>query len=222
VTCPEIVGERLRINEIFKSIQGESTWAGRPCVFVRLTGCNLRCSWCDTEYAFYEGKQMAVAEVVERVTSYGCDLVEVTGGEPLLQKGVRALFDSLLAQGRIVMVETSGERDLSAVDPRVIKIMDLKCPGSGECERNRWSNLEWLTSRDEVKFVIADRHDYEWAREITRKHNLASRVNAVLMSPVFGRLKASELAAWVLEDQLRVRMQLQMHKHIWSPNARGV
>jgi 7-carboxy-7-deazaguanine synthase len=216
------VSERLRINEIFISIQGESTWAGRPCVFVRLTGCNLRCSWCDTEYAFYEGKQMAVAEVVERVASYGCDLVEVTGGEPLLQKGVRALFDSLLAQGRIVMVETSGERDLSAVDPRVIKIMDLKCPGSGECERNRWSNLEWLTLRDEVKFVIADRHDYEWAREITREHNLPARVNAVLMSPVFGRLKASELAAWVLEDQLRVRMQLQMHKHIWSPNARGV
>ena len=204
------------------SIQGESTWAGRPCVFVRLTGCNLRCSWCDTEYAFYEGKQMAVAEVVERVAHYGCDLVEVTGGEPLLQKGVSALFDSLLAQGRIVMVETSGERDLSAVDPRVIKIMDLKCPGSGECERNRWSNLEWLTLRDEVKFVIADRHDYEWAREMTREHNLPSRVNAVLMSPVFGRLKASELAAWVLEDQLRVRMQLQMHKHIWSPNARGV
>jgi 7-carboxy-7-deazaguanine synthase len=222
VTCPEIVSERLRINEIFKSIQGESTWAGRPCVFVRLTGCNLRCSWCDTEYAFYEGKQMAVAEVVEHVASYGCDLVEVTGGEPLLQKGVRALFELLLAQGRIVMVETSGERDLSAVDPRVIKIMDLKCPGSGECERNRWNNLEWLTLRDEVKFVIGDRHDYEWAREMTREHNLPSRVNAVLMSPVFGRLKASELAAWVLEDQLRVRMQLQMHKHIWSPNARGV
>jgi 7-carboxy-7-deazaguanine synthase len=216
------VSERLRINEIFVSIQGESTWAGRPCVFVRLTGCNLRCSWCDTAYAFYEGKQMAVADIAERVAHYGCDLVEVTGGEPLLQKGIYALFDSLLAQGRTVMVETSGERDVGRLDPRVVKIMDLKCPGSGECDRNRWSNLEWLTRRDEVKFVIGDRCDYEWARDVTREQNLSSRVNAVLMSPVFGQLEASQLAAWILEDRLPVRMQLQMHKQIWSPTARGV
>lgn len=204
------------------SIQGESTWAGSPCVFVRLTGCNLRCSWCDTAYAFYEGKQMAVADIAERVANYGCDLVEVTGGEPLLQKGVYALFDSLLAQGRTVMVETSGERDVGRLDPRVVKIMDLKCPGSGESGRNRWSNLELLTARDEVKFVIADRDDYEWARGVTRDRDLAARVNAVLMSPVFGRLEASRLAAWILEDRLPVRMQLQMHKQIWSPTARGV
>ncbi len=165
---------------------------------------------------------MTVADIVERVSGYGCDLVEITGGEPLLQKGIHALFASLLEQGRAVMVETSGERDLGLVDPRVVKIMDLKCPGSGESGHNRWSNLEWLTTRDEVKFVIADRIDYEWAREVTRTQNLAARVNAVLMSPVFGALEPASLAAWILEDRLPVRMQLQMHKHIWSPTARGV
>jgi 7-carboxy-7-deazaguanine synthase len=218
----EIVTARLRVNEIFASIQGESTWAGRPCVFVRLTGCNLRCTWCDTAYAFYEGQQMEVPAIVKKVAGYGYDLVEITGGEPLLQKGVHALFEALLAQGRTVMVETSGERDLSVVDPRIVKIMDLKCPGSGECQRNRWSNLEWLTARDEVKFVIADRGDYEWARAVTRDHSLSARVNAVLMSPVFDALQPAMLAAWILEDRLPVRMQLQMHKHIWSPTARGV
>lgn len=216
------MSERLRVNEIFLSIQGESTHAGRPCVFVRLTGCNLRCAWCDTEYAFYDGRQMEVRDIVDQVRGYGCDLVEVTGGEPLLQKGIYALFDALLAQGWTVMVETSGERDLSRVDRRVIKIMDLKCPGSGESERNRWSNLESLTPRDEVKFVIADRADYEWARGVTRDHDLAAQVNAVLMSPVFGGLEPARLAAWILEDRLPVRMQLQLHKFVWSPTARGV
>ncbi|HXZ88074.1 MAG TPA: radical SAM protein [Candidatus Binataceae bacterium] len=216
------MSERLHINELFVSIQGESTHAGRPCVFVRLTGCNLRCTWCDTEYAFHDGRQMEVGEIVAQVRGYGCDLVEVTGGEPLLQKAVYALFDALLEQGCTVMVETSGERDVSLVDPRVIKIMDLKCPGSGESKRNRWSNIEWLTPHDEVKFVIADRTDYEWARSVTRDHNLADRVNAVLMSPVFGALEPARLAAWILEDRLPVRMQLQIHKFIWSPTTRGV
>ena len=216
------MSERLRVNELFLSIQGESTHAGRPCVFVRLTGCNLRCTWCDTEYAFHAGQQMDVRDIAARVRGYRCDLVEVTGGEPLLQKGVYALFEALLAHGCTVMVETSGERDLSAVDPRVIKVMDLKCPGSGESERNRWSNIEWLTPHDEVKFVIADRADYEWARGVTRDHNLAARVNAVLMSPVFRALDPAQLAAWILEDRLPVRMQVQMHKFIWSPTARGV
>jgi 7-carboxy-7-deazaguanine synthase len=216
------VSDRVRVNEIFYSIQGESTWAGRPCVFIRLTGCNLRCVWCDTEYAFYEGRQMTIAEVVAEVRSYGCTLVEVTGGEPLLQKGVHALFAALLEEKHTVMVETSGEQDLSEVDQRVIKIMDLKCPGSGECDRNRWSNLESLTPRDEVKFVLTDRRDYEWARGVISDHRLAGRVNAILLGPVFGRLEPASLAAWILEDHLPVRMQLQLHKQIWDPAARGV
>ena len=213
---------RVRVNEIFYSIQGESTWAGCPCVFVRLTGCNLRCAWCDTEYAFYEGRQMEIGEVAAKVESFGCGLVEITGGEPLLQQGVHPLIEMLLARGHAVMIETSGERDISVLDPRVVRIMDLKCPASGESERNRWSNLEHLTTRDEVKFVVADRRDYEWAREVIRTHRLAERVNAVLLSPVFGKLAPSDLAAWILSDRLPVRMQLQMHKHIWPPTTRGV
>lgn len=213
---------RLRINEIFYSIQGESTRAGLPCVFVRLTGCNLRCSWCDTEYAFREGRQMAIADIVARVRAYGCDLVEVTGGEPMLQKGIHDLFRALLDENLTVMVETSGERDLTGVDRRVIKIMDLKCPGSGESGRNRWSNLDWLTLNDEVKFVVVDRHDYEWARTAIRVHHIDQRVNAVLISPVFGKLEPQTLASWMLEDKLPARLQLQMHKQIWDPSARGV
>jgi 7-carboxy-7-deazaguanine synthase len=213
---------RVRINEIFHSIQGESTWAGSPCVFVRLTGCNLRCSWCDTEYAFHEGSQMEIAEVAEKVAGFGCGLVEITGGEPLLQQGVHPLIAMLLERGHTVMIETSGERDISVVDPRVVRIVDLKCPGSGESARNRWSNVEHLTRRDELKFVLADRNDYEWARDALNAHRLSERVNAVLMSPVFGQLEPADLAAWILEDRLAVRMQLQMHKHIWSPTARGV
>ena len=214
--------DRLRINEIFFSIQGESTWAGRPCAFVRLTGCDLRCSWCDTEYAFHEGRTMAVEEVAAQLLGYGCDLVEVTGGEPLLQAGVYPLIVRLLDMGTTVLVETSGASDVSRLDVRAIKVMDLKCPGSGESARNLWSNLEHLTPRDEVKFVIADRADYEWARDVLRRDNLAPRVNAVLMSCVFGRLEPALLAGWILEDRLPVRMQLQMHKHIWAPDARGV
>jgi 7-carboxy-7-deazaguanine synthase len=213
--------DRVRVNEIFFSLQGESTWAGRPCVFVRLTGCNLRCVWCDTPYAFYEGRQMAVGEVVERARSFGCDLIEVSGGEPLLQKGVHALFRELLSAGCTVMVETSGERDISCVDPRVIRIMDLKCPGSGESHRNRWENLAALGERDEIKFVIVDRRDYEWAREVIRER-LAGLPNALLISPVLDALDPAQLAAWILEDRLPVRMQLQLHKLIWSPTARGV
>ena len=213
---------RVRVNEIFHSIQGESTWAGCPCVFVRLTGCNLRCTWCDTEYAFYEGRQMDVGEVAEKVDSFDCGLVEITGGEPLLQQGVHPLIDTLPVRGHAVLIETSGERDISGVDPRVVRIVDLKCPGSGESERNRWSNLEHLTLRDELKFVLSDRRDYEWARDVMRTHRLSERVNAVLLSPVFGKLEPSDLAAWILADRLVVRMQLQMHKHIWSPTARGV
>jgi 7-carboxy-7-deazaguanine synthase len=216
------VSERLRINEIFFSIQGESTWAGCPCVFVRLTGCNLRCHWCDTEYAFYEGHHRTVEDIVECVRGYGCNLVEVTGGEPLLQKGVHSLFRLLLHSGFTVMVETSGERDLRLVEPSVIKIMDLKCPSSGECARNRMTNLQYLSARDEVKFVIADRGEFEWASAIINQYRLPQQVGAVLMSPVFGALSPADLASWILSERLPVRMQLQMHKHIWPPNTRGV
>jgi 7-carboxy-7-deazaguanine synthase len=216
------VCDHLRVNEIFYSIQGESTRAGQPCVFVRLTGCNLRCVWCDTEYAFYAGKRMAITEIVEQVLSYRCDLVEITGGEPMLQKGIHVLLGALLEKDLAVMIETSGERDLSDVDPRVIKIMDLKCPGSGESARNRWSNLDCLTPRDEVKFVLSDRRDYEWAREVIAQRGIEERVNAILLSPVFGHLSPAALASWILEDRIPVTMQLQMHKQIWDPSARGV
>ncbi len=212
----------LVVNEIFLSIQGESTHAGSPCAFVRLTACNLRCNYCDTEYAFYEGRRMTVAEVAEQVQGYGCPLVEITGGEPLLQEGVYPLCVALLERGQQVMIETSGALDVSRLDPRVIKIMDLKCPGSGEAQRNLWSNLRHLTAQDEVKFVISDRADYEWSRAVIAEHGLERRVKAVLLSPAFGRIDAASLAAWMLEDHLPARLQLQIHKYIWSPNARGV
>lgn len=214
--------ERLHINEIFYSIQGESTHAGRPCVFVRLSGCNLRCKWCDTEYAFYEGREMQIAEVGEIIRGYRCELVEVTGGEPLLQEGVYPLIDAMLESGHAVMVETSGAVDVRRLDPRVIKIMDLKCPGSGECGRNLWSNLERLTRRDEIKFVVADRTDYEWAREVITGRELARRAGALLLSPAFGQLAPAALAAWILEDRLPARLQIQLHKQIWPGISRGV
>jgi 7-carboxy-7-deazaguanine synthase len=213
---------RVRINEIFHSIQGESTWAGRPCVFVRLTGCNLRCTRCDTAYAFYEGAQMEITAVMERVRAYGCKLVELTGGEPLLQQGIHALIEALLVEEYQVLIETSGERDIGLIDSRVIRIMDLKCPDSGEAERNRLANIEHLNRRDEVKFVIASRRDYEWARGVIAEYQLEARVNAILMSPAFGLIEAVALANWILDDRLSARMQLQMHKYIWAPDKRGV
>jgi 7-carboxy-7-deazaguanine synthase len=212
----------LTINEIFHSIQGESTHTGRPCVFVRLTACDLRCSWCDTPYAFTEGSKMSIDAVVSRVEQYGCDLVEITGGEPLLQRDVYPLMRQLLGSGRTVMVETGGHHSIKDVPPEVIRIVDVKCPGSGEAERNHWENLTLLTTRDEVKFVLKDRTDYEFARDIVRRHDLASRTAAVLFSPVHDVLAAKELAAWILEDRLPVRLQLQAHKFIWSPDTRGV
>ncbi len=214
--------DKLLVNEIFYSVQGESTHAGRPCAFVRLTACNLRCNYCDTEYAFHQGRRMTVAEVVDRVEGYRCPLVEITGGEPLLQEAVHPLCAALLAAGKQVMIETSGALDVSRLDPRVIKIMDLKCPGSGEAQSNLWSNLRHLNPLDEVKFVISDRADYEWTRTVIADYKLDRRVNAVLISPAFGRIEPASLAAWMLEDRLPARLQLQMHKYIWSPNARGV
>ncbi len=213
---------QLNITEIFYSIQGESTHARRPCVFVRLTGCNLRCRWCDTAYAFYGGQRMTIEEVAAAVARHQCNLVEITGGEPLLQDSVYPLIDALLAAEDTVMIETSGASDVSRLDPRVIKIMDLKCPGSGESERNLWSNLDHLRPHDEIKFVVADRIDYEWARGAIRTRELAQRVNAILISPAFGEMDHKTLAGWILEDSLPARMQLQMQKHIWPPNTRGV
>lgn len=212
----------LMINEIFYSIQGESTRAGQRCVFVRLTGCNLRCGWCDTQYAFHEGERMSIAEVVDRALSYRCDLVEITGGEPLLQNAVHRLISALLDANKTVMIETSGAADISGLDSRVIRIMDLKCPASGESHRNLWSNLGHLTPRDELKFVIADRADYDWARQTIVEHDLAKSVGAILMSCAFGQLDTRLLAKWILEDELPVRLQIQLHKYVWGPDARGV
>ena len=212
----------LTINEIFHSIQGESTHVGRRCVFVRLTACDLRCSWCDTPYAFHEGRKMSLDEVLAEVERHDCDTVELTGGEPLLQKDVYPLIDRLLERGKLVLIETGGHLSLERVPAAVRTIMDVKCPGSGEAGRTDWSNVARLDDNDEVKFVIRDRVDYEYARDVLRQHALDTKVHAVLFSPVHGVMDAKALSEWVLEDRLPVRVQLQVHKYIWSPETRGV
>ncbi len=212
----------MQVTEIFHSIQGESTFAGRPCVFVRLTGCNLRCVWCDTEYAFYGGEKMTVEEVLDRVRSYGERLVELTGGEPLLQKEAIPLMKRLLAEGYQVLLETSGERSIAAVPREVVKIVDVKCPDSGEGGTFDLSNLDHLAPHDQVKFVLASRRDYEFARDFTRAHHLPRRVAAVIFSPVHGGLDLPALASWILADRLEVRFGCQLHKLIWGAQARGV
>lgn len=214
------VDQRLKVNEIFYSIQGESTFAGLPCVLVRLTGCQMRCSWCDTPYSFYEGEWQSLEEVLERVSAFDCSLVELTGGEPLLQPAAPTLLTALCDSGYRVLLETGGGLDISRVDSRVHRILDVKCPGSGEVENNHWPNLDLLSDRDELKFVVADRHDYEWAREVVSRQAL--ECCAIHFSPVHGRVEAAELAAWVLEDHLPVRVQLQLHKFLWGPETRGV
>jgi len=211
----------LKVNEIFHSIQGESTHAGKPCVFVRLTYCHLRCKFCDSEYAFYEGTERSLEEILAIVRSYGCRLVEVTGGEPLIQKETTAFLQLLLDEGYEVLLETSGAWTVEDVPDGVKIIMDLKTPGSGMAHRNRWENLRHLDGADEIKFVICDRADFDWARSVMEEHGLASR-HAVLFSPSFDQLEPRLLAEWVLAERLPVRMQLQVHKFIWSPTARGV
>lgn len=213
--------DTLIVNEIFHSIQGESGALGWPCVFIRLTYCNLRCTYCDTEYAFTEGKAMTVDEIMEAVRGYGCGLVEVTGGEPLFQPAVHPLVKLLCDEGFEVLLETGGSLDIGAVDPRVRRIVDLKCPSSGMAEKNLWENIGHLRSDDEVKFVIGDRDDYEWSKEIIRTHRLDRRCR-IFMSVVFGVLEPAQLAGWILRDNLPVRFQLQMHKYIWNPETRGV
>jgi 7-carboxy-7-deazaguanine synthase len=217
----------LRVTEIFHSIQGESTWAGLPCTFVRLTGCPLRCVWCDTEYAFHGGERMTQDEILARVDAFGTKLVEITGGEPLVHRGAFALAERLLDGGYTVLVETSGAVDVGSLDKRAHKIMDLKCPGSGESSKNLWSNLAHLTPRDEIKFVVADRADYEWAVAAILEHRLderlrAGELRALLISPVWDTLDLRQLSEWVLEDRLPVRLQVQLHKLIWGANVPGV
>jgi 7-carboxy-7-deazaguanine synthase len=210
------------VTEIFKSIQGEGTDAGLPCVFIRLTGCNLRCHWCDTAYAFYGGARMSADEVLERVRTLGGRRVEFTGGEPLLQDEVVPLSARLLGEGYRVLIETSGERFVGVLPRPVVKIVDVKCPGSGESEKFCFRNLEALERKDQVKFVILDERDYDYAREFLARHALQDRVGEMIFSPVFGQLPPRRLAEWILRDGLEVRLGLQLHKFIWEPEARGV
>jgi 7-carboxy-7-deazaguanine synthase len=212
----------MRIAEIFFSIQGEGTHSGQPCAFVRLTGCPLRCVWCDSAFAFHGGEDLTIDEIVARVAAYPTRLVCVTGGEPLAQPQVHELMQRLLERDERVLLETSGALDARAVDPRVVRILDLKAPGSGECERNFWPNFAALRASDEVKFVLADRADYEWARTQIIELDLPRRANAVLLSPVHGQLDPTELARWMLEDGLRATLQLQLHKLLWPGVERGV
>jgi 7-carboxy-7-deazaguanine synthase len=212
----------LTINEIFYSIQGESSRVGQPCVFVRLTACDLRCSWCDTPYAFDEGRKMSVDDVIAAVERYDCPLVEITGGEPLLQEDVYELMERLHGGGRTVMLETGGHRSIARVPPGILKIVDVKCPGSGEAGKNDWANLNRLAPGDEVKFVIMDRADYDFARDVITRYALADRASAVLMSPVHGVLEPRTLSEWMLADHLPATLQLQLHKYIWPPETRGV
>ena len=211
----------IKINEIYLSVQGESTHTGLPCIFIRLTGCNLRCSWCDTAYAFYEGKNMSIDEILQKVENFGVHLVEITGGEPLMQDNVYTLMKRLIKKGYKVMLETGGSISLERVPKDVIKIMDLKCPGSGEQEKNNLDNLKLLAPHDEVKFVILDRKDYEWSRDIIEKFKINETAH-ILLSPVFDKLELKEMVKWILEDRLPVRLQTQLHKIIWDKNTIGV
>jgi len=213
----------LVVNEIFYSLQGESSHAGRPCVFVRLTGCNLRCSYCDTKYAYEEGKVMDIDQIMDHLSTYPCRLVEVTGGEPLIQEGTPALIQALLKRNYEVLLETNGSLNIDAVDPGCVRIVDIKCPSSGEEEKNDFENLTRLTSRDEIKFVIRDRLDYDYAVNILSQYEkVHSGDRPPFFSPVFGRMDPATLAQWILSDGLPVRMQLQLHKVIWGPDRRGV
>jgi 7-carboxy-7-deazaguanine synthase len=212
----------LRMIEIYKSIQGESTWAGLPCTFLRTARCNLRCSWCDTAYSFHGGETMPIRALLDECERLECGLIELTGGEPLVQRNIVPMSECLLERGYTVLIETSGSLPINVLPSGVIKIMDLKCPGSGEAGKNHWPNIDSLSLRDEVKFVLAGREDYEWSRDVVRRYDLAHRCNAVLFSAVFGRVAAEDIVRWILEDKLDVRFQLQMHKFIWPPAERGV
>jgi 7-carboxy-7-deazaguanine synthase len=213
----------LRVTEIFRSIQGESTHAGRPCTFVRLTGCPMRCVWCDSEYTFTGGEHVSIDTIMDQVHAFGCSLVEVTGGEPLAQKEAFTLIERLCNEGYEVLIETGGYVSTAAVDPRAKVILDIKCPASGEEPRNDWSNLEHLRAdKDEVKFVIADENDWLYAKNVIEKYDLEARAHAVLISPAWGVVDLEDLANWVAGSGLKLRMQLQLHKYIWGPEVKGV
>ncbi len=213
----------LKVNEIFFSIQGESSYAGRPCAFIRLTGCNLRCIYCDTQYAYEEGTLLEIPEIVRQVSLFNCRLVEITGGEPLLQEQTPELIRMLLDQDFTVLLETNGSQDIGVVDERCIRILDIKCPSSGESEKNRLENLDALTPNDELKFVIGSRQDYDYAKFILSTFlPERSHLKPPLLSPVFGQVDTQALAQWILQDRLDVRLQLQLHKLIWDPERRGV
>ena len=211
----------MKISEIFKSIQGESSYAGLPCVFVRTSGCNLRCGWCDTSYAFYEGEERSIDSVLEEIRGFGCGCVEITGGEPLLQEEVYLLMKRLLDEGYRLLIETSGSLPIDKIDRRAVVIMDIKCPGSRMSHAVHWENIRHLKKEDEVKFVIADRSDYDWSKEVLARYPLL-RERTLLFSPAFGLMEPRQLAEWVLEDRLPVRLQLQIHKYIWDPQMRRV
>jgi 7-carboxy-7-deazaguanine synthase len=211
----------LKINEIFYSIQGESSLIGSPCVFVRLTFCNLRCTYCDTEYAFYEGKDMTEDEIISEVKKYDCNLVEITGGEPLVQENVQSLMTKLCNEDYKVMIETGGSLSVKNIDNRVKIIMDLKTPSSGMMDKNMYENIDCLKYDDEIKFVIGSRDDYNWSKGMIKKYDLSDRLN-VLLTPVFNEIQNIELAKWILEDKLKVRFQIQLHKYIWHPETKGV
>lgn len=213
----------LRVTEIFRSIQGESTHAGRPCTFVRLTGCPMRCTWCDSEYTFTGGEHFAIDQIMQKVRDFGCQLVEVTGGEPLAQREAFDLIHSLCDENYEVLIETGGYVSTAEVDPRAKIILDVKCPASGEAERNDWTNLQRLRAdRDEVKFVVVDRADWDFARKVMGEYDLESRTKAILISPAWGQIDLQQLAGWIAESGLQVRMQLQLHKYIWGPDVHGV
>lgn len=214
--------EKIRLTEIYQSIQGESSFVGKRCIFVRLTGCNLRCSYCDTEYSFYGGKNHSIGDILNIINDFNCNLVEITGGEPLLQKGVLSLMTNLCDKGKTVLIETSGNRDISMIDPRVHVIMDLKTPSSGESHNNRYENIKHLKTKDEVKFVIGSEEDYVWSRDKLISEKLNELCGNVIFSPVFAQLEYSKIVDWIVRDGLDVTFQLQLHKFIWNPTEKGV
>ena len=215
-----ILHNKIKVNEIFYSIQGESTYAGLPCIFIRLTYCNLRCNYCDTEYAFYEGKELTIEQIINEVAKYNCNLVEITGGEPLIQENVHDLIQELFNHNYEVLLETGGHLEIKEVDNRVRIIMDIKCPSSGESEKVLWSNLESINTNTEIKFVVRDKNDFDWA--VSKIEHFKLNHNNILFSPVFGELQNKDLAQWILDSKIPARMQLQMHKYIWHPDKKGV